>query len=341
MLLGIGLLVMIFAGFTAARKLAQVNDGLLQPAVVAQLIGLNTLISLEVLLPTALYLSIVSTMGRLYRDSEITALSATGISEPRILISILKFSLFIALIVAIISLFGRPWAYQRSYQLEAEAAMEFDINRIKPGKFLQFQSNTYVLFAQGIDPARSRLTGVFLEIDEPGKSKVIYAREASMLTNSTENSRVVEFVDGYGYLLDHSGTNDVILKFQSLRLHLPEDAKTASRKRKAISTRLLVHSDQPKEIAEYQWRLSTPVATLLLAMLAVPLSRSTPRKNRYTRLIMACIVYAVFFNLANVARNWLEQEIIGPMPGLWWVYGLALLFFLILFFWPQIKQIAR
>lgn len=337
MLLGTGLLVLIFTGYSAAVEMTGDKSGLLEPATVARLIFLNTLVALEVLLPTALYLSIVATLGRLYRDSEMAALNAAGIGEPRILVAVVKFSLFIALVVAVISVFGRPWAYQQSYQLEAEATAEFNINRIKPGQFLELQDNTYVLFAAGVDKKNNKLTGVFLQTEEPGKSRVIYAQEATMPQSDPGVPRSVEFINGYGYLLDRSGTNDVILKFKSLVMHLQEDARTASRKRKAIPTVQLGQSSKPKEIAEYQWRLSTPVATLLLAMLAVPLSRGTPRENRHTGFFVAILVYIGLFNLASMARNWVEQEKVGALPGLWWVYALAFLLFLGLFYWPRLK----
>ncbi len=337
MLLGIGLLVLIFAGYSSAVKLTDAT-GLLQPATVAKLIFLNTLVALEVLLPTALYLSIVATLGRLYRDSEMAALNAAGIGEPRILMAVLKFSIFIALIVAVISIFGRPWAYQQSYQLEAEAAAEFNINQIEPGKFLELQDNTYVLFANGVDKANDKLTGVFMQTGEPEKSRIIYAQEAHMPQADPGIPKSVKFTNGYGYLLDRTGANDVVLKFKSLVLHLKEDARTESRKRKAIPTAQLRLSDKPKEIAEYQWRLSTPVATLLLAMLAVPLSRKAPRENRYGGFALAILVYIALFNLASMARNWLEQEKIGALPGIWWVYMLAFLLFLVLFYWPYLKR---
>ncbi len=338
MLLGISLLVLIFAGYTSAVKMSQAAEGLLQTQTILKLIGLNTLVAMEVLLPTALYLSIVSSLGRLYRDSEMAALSASGIGEPRILVSILKLAVVVASLVAVISIFGRPWAYQLSYKLEQEAVEEFDINRIEPGKFLELQNQTYVLFAQGVDRKASRLTNVFMESDEPGRSRVIYAKSASLPTVESTGARAVEFLNGYGYLLDQSGARDIVLKFKSLTLHLQEDPKTEARRRKAIATETLARSDRPKDIAEFQWRLSTPVATLVLAMLAVPLSRSAPRQNRYARFVIAIGVYIALFNLASMARNWLEQGKIGAFPGLWWVYGLALLLFSALFFWPRFRH---
>ena len=109
-LLGSTLLTLIFAGFSVAIRLQDAANGLITPATVAKLTALNTIISLEILLPTALFLSTLTALGRLYRDGEMAAMLAAGISEMRILIAVLKISIAAALLVGFLSLFGRPWA---------------------------------------------------------------------------------------------------------------------------------------------------------------------------------------------------------------------------------------
>lgn len=338
MLLGVGLLVLVFAGYTTAAKLAEAAEGLLQPSTITRLIALNTLIALEVLLPTAMYLSIIASLGRLYRDSEVAALTAAGFSEMNILKAVLQLSLATAAVVAVISVFGRPWAYQQSYRLEAEAVASFDINRLESGQFFELQDNRYVLYAAGVDRAQSRLNDVFMQSDQNDKSQVIYAKSAYLPEMEAGEPRSVRFLDGYAYLLDRAGSRDTVLKFGSLTVNLEEDARTEARKRKAETTAQLAQSNQPKDIAEFQWRTSTPFATLLLGMLAVPLSRSAPRESRHTGFIIAILVYVVFFNLSGVARNWVEQGKVGALPGIWWVYALALLAWVALMFLPRLRR---
>ena len=92
---------------------------------------------------------------------------------------------------------------------------------------------------------------------------------------------------------------------------------------KAESTVALFTSSLPEDRAEVQWRLSTPVSTLLLALAAMRLNRSRPREGKYARLPMAIGLYAIYFNLLGVNRTWVEQ---GSVLSLWWVpLGLALL----------------
>ncbi|NNF95809.1 MAG: LptF/LptG family permease, partial [Halobacteria archaeon] len=102
-------------------------------------------------------------------------------------------------------------------------------------------------------------------------------------------------------------------------------------RRKAMPTKfLLEHHNRKQErlgrITELQWRISSAISCIVLALLAVPLSRSSHRQSRYTRLAMAIVLYMVLSNLLSVARTWLQEGQVSPWIGLWWVHILAVLF---------------
>lgn len=94
--------------------------------------------------------------------------------------------------------------------------------------------------------------------------------------------------------------------------------------------RSLRTSTNLEHIAEMQWRLSVPIATVLLALLAVPLSRSRPREGRYGRIAIGLLVFIIYLNLLSAAKAWTEEGAISPMLGLWWVHGCMVLFTLTL-----------
>ncbi len=334
LVIGVSMLIVIFTGFTAAIKLRDAASGLISLDTVARLIGLNTIISLEVLLPTALYLSIIATLSRFYRDSEMSAMRAAGIGEFRILRSLSYISLVVALIVGIVSIFGRPWAYRESYRLEAEAVAEFDIRKIEPGRFIVLRNSKYILFARDVDKETGKLSEVFLQSERGDNIQVIFAREAYLPPVAFGEARHFELTDGYGYLLDVHGSRDRTLKYKEMTIQIPVAQTDTSYRRKAEPTHILRESSAPKDIAEFQWRTSTPLATLMLAILAVPLSRSAPRQGRHNNFLIAILVYVGLFNLISVARNQVEEGNIPAFPGLWWVYLLPALLFAGLMLWP-------
>ncbi len=335
LLIGVSLLVLIFAGYTSAVFLSDAASGAMQPQLIAYVILLNTVIALGVLLPTALYFSIVFGLGRMHRDSEMVALTGSGVSELRVLGAVFRLALVVALIVGFLSVYGRPWAFRLSYELEAGAMAELDIEKLQTGRFIELERSDYVLYAEGIDRNNKRLRGVYLQSDRDHTGSRIIQAEALYLAEAEEGMlRPVEFENGYAYLLDRFGQKDQILKFGTLQLYFSSGPPPVSYKRRAEKTLKLAESGKPKEIAEFQWRLSTPLTTILLALLAVPLSRMPARQGRHSKVILAIVVYALLFNLAGVARNWVEQERVGTFPGIWWVYVVPLIVLVILLMQP-------
>jgi len=83
--------------------------------------------------------------------------------------------------------------------------------------------------------------------------------------------------------------------------------------------------------------MSTPVSALLLALAAIPLSRSRPRQGRYAKMLLALGIYAIYFNLLDVSRSWVEQ---GSLRYIWWVPGLLGLIVAALYF-PVIRRKNR
>jgi lipopolysaccharide export system permease protein len=71
-------------------------------------------------------------------------------------------------------------------------------------------------------------------------------------------------------------------------------------------------------------RLSRPVTVLVLALIAVPLTRFRPAMNRFYPLWMGVLVFTLYFNLLGTGQLWIEQGRIPGWLGLWWVHGLLL-----------------
>ncbi|BCX81700.1 lipopolysaccharide export system permease protein [Methylomarinovum caldicuralii] len=319
-----GFFVLLFGGYSSAQLLSDAVAGILPMDIVWQLVGLKILIALEVLLPIALYLSVVLGLGRLYNDAEMTAMFACGYSELRVAWAALRLGMLVALGVALLSWYVRPWAYARSYVLQDRAKAQFDIDKLEPGRFHSSESGHYVLFSEGIDRSQARLERVFFTRPrDNGRRQTIHARYLTQETTADLRTALV-FHQGYAYDLNPGGRDDVVLHFETFTLALAGVPKPLGYKAKAASLKTLWRhaGDDPKNLAELQWRLLRPVSALLLALLAVPLSRSAPRRGRFARTIFAIVLFAVYYNLSGIAKTWVKEGQVGAMPGLWWVDAL-------------------
>ncbi len=326
-------LAVIFASFSSAAYLADAAHGMLTGTTVLSLTALKTLIGLEALLPTALYLAIIVGLGRMYNDTEMTALTAAGFSELQVLKTVAWLVVAVTALVAALTLYIRPWAYHTAYHLEARALAELDINKLEGGRFYRLGQTDNILFATRIDREQEKLQDVFFRSSPSGGTQIIRAREAYLSTSRADGTPVMIFIDGRGYSLDDQGSEDLILRFRTLKLPLSDFAKTAiGYKRKAEPLARLAASSNTGDLAEYQWRLSMPLTTLVLGLLAVPLSRSRPRHGRFAKLFVAILMFALYYNLLSVARTWVDQGKVPALPGIWWAHLIpaAILFMLLL-----------
>lgn len=319
-----GILALLFACFSGARYLAEAVTESLGPAAMLKLIGLKTVIALEVVIPVALYASVVMALGRMHRDREIVAMRAAGVGAFSLVRAVLWVCLPIALLVGVLSMGGRPWAYSGSYRIDAQAEAEFDIGRMQPGRFYGNEDSGRVSYVQAKSAAQGTMSGVFLYRRRDGASEIILARSGQQIEAGAAIRAQLQLEDGFLYKLVHAGAADSAVRFERLVLFLEDTEAQIGYKRKAASTRELFRSAAPPDIAELQWRLSRPLATVLLALVAVPLSRTNLRHGRQERAIAAALVFAVYYNLSGLAQSWVEQGVVGPWPGVWWLQALML-----------------
>jgi lipopolysaccharide export system permease protein len=326
-------LVTVFVGYLLARFLGDVVDGLLPARTIALLVLLRTAIALEVLVPITLFLSVVMALSRLHGDSEMIALAALGVSPTRIVRAVAGLAVVVALGVALLSLLVRPWAYDTSYRLRALAGVEIDLERFKAGRFYARQRGEYVVFAESGDAAAGRLANVFVHSEERGVRQVVFAQSASQRVDPVTGERTLIALRGRHYRISTGEGPDRIVGFERMEMPLRTEEVVPEYRRKAAPTATLARSRQPMDVAELQWRLTTPLATVSLALLGIPLSRAVPRQGRYARFATAVLAYAAYYNVKALAKTWVERGVVGPVPGLWWV-DLLLAAVVLLLLWP-------
>jgi lipopolysaccharide export system permease protein len=338
------LLTLLFVGYSATRHLAEAAQVGMPYADVFHLIGYETLIAVEMLFPMALFLAVVIGIGRMHADHEVIALYNAGMSEFRILKIVARFSLLVAIIVGVLSIYVRPWAYEYIYQMKAQSKDNFDLDNIKAEHFYSIdkdEDNSFVIYAGSVEPRQNRLNNVFFSTKNQQRTQVIRAEHAIRPETQPGKPRELIFHHGYSYDMDQRKPIDVVLHFSTLTLPIGEVDNSVGYKAKSAHTMALRQSSQPKDLAEFQWRLTRPLATLLLGTLAVPLSRTKPRQGRYSKAVWAIVLYALYFNLTGIAKSWVKDGAVGAIPGLWWPEALLLFAVFVMMGWPYLQLMRR
>jgi lipopolysaccharide export system permease protein len=76
------------------------------------------------------------------------------------------------------------------------------------------------------------------------------------------------------------------------------------------------------------------MATILLALIGVPLSRSSPNRGKYAKITTAVVIFAVYYNLSALTKKWVERGVLDTIPGIWWIQLLLAGLLLVLLWQP-------
>ncbi|MEZ5552642.1 MAG: LPS export ABC transporter permease LptF [Pseudomonadales bacterium] len=312
-------LIVLFVTYSLTRYLSDATDGVLLADAVFLLTLLKGLIALETLLPVALYIALMVALGRLYSDWEVTAFKASGISEGRIIVPVLFLAGVISVGIAAISLWVRPWAYDQLYEIQADAEAFNDLDLLQAGRFHFDDERDRVIFMNA--RGEEGLRGLFVRSQQGQDLQVISADRGTFTAFATPDRHRLDLRDAQVFRQAGDG-EDLLGYFKEFTLWLPTAIRDpVGPKPKRMSNPELRSSDTPDARAELQWRQSTAVSALLLALLAVPLSRTSPRRGRYAKVMLAVVLYALYYNLIGVARTGVEQQ---ATATLWWAPGLLL-----------------
>jgi len=345
LLVVLSVLVVIFSSYSAADYLSDAVNGLLPNYTIAKLIGLRTLIALEVLIPISLYISVVVSLSKLYSESEMTAMFALGVGPRRVMGAVLTLSLALAGGVACLSLLVRPWAYESSHETVNQAEADLNFDEMQAGNFYESPQGSRVIFIGRRDGSQKIMRNVFVKLERHNMVQVIHAREAYQVSGKGDSGPVITFIGAHVYEIGRRDDgNDHILSAKKMILHLkqphPEPPGYSS---VASDSATLGASDAPADVAELQWRVSTPLTTLLLGLLGVPLSRVKPRQGKYAKMGFAILIYSGYYLLCTTARTWVQKGVVGSFPGIWWAPGLLALVLIIALVEPEVfsRIIAR
>jgi lipopolysaccharide export system permease protein len=320
-----GVLLIVLLSNQFARVLGQAAANGFPAEIVLTLIGLTTLQQLTVLVPIGLFLGVVLALGRLYHESEMTAMTACGVGPLRIYRPIALLAVVIAALLAVLSYRVVPAAWIKSNELRLEATRAAQFGALEPGRFRSFAGGEAVFYAERVEKT-GELYGVFVQRSAGDKIEVAMADRA-VQRGAGKPEQMFILYDGRRYEGVPGTPNWRIVEFHEhgIPVRLPE-AKAGKSKVEMKTTATLMASKDPKDRAELAWRTAVPIMALVLMVLAVPLARLRPRQGRFARVGYAVLAYFFYSNMLAAVRVWIQKDSPGGQLGLWWVHLVPLLF---------------
>lgn len=323
-------LLIILVSNQLARVLSQAAANDFPRHVVLALIGLTSAGYLTIIVPIGFFLAIVLALGRLYHESEMAAIQSCGIGPKGLFRPIGVLGVVIAALLAWLSFYAVPQASAQAQAIRAEALREAQFGALEPGRFRTFGGGNIVFYAERVDD-NGILYNVHVFVDRPSpdnKPNILEVWVASRAEQRGIGQPEQTFVlyDGRRYEGVPGSGEFRIMQFAEGGIPVPlGNIVTSGSKSEMKFTSELLATRSPEDLAELQWRASTPLMALILMLIAVPLSRLRPREGRFGRIGLAVLVYFLYYQVLIAARTWVEDGATTSALGLWWVHGLALI----------------
>lgn len=321
------------------RLLGQAATGATASEAVAALLGFAALNYLPVLLSLTLFVAILLTLSRIYRDSEMAIWFSSGVPLTAWTRPVLRFALPVVLAIAVLALFLAPWALDKRAEFQKRMDQRDDVARVTPGAFNESARGDRVFFVESVPGEGNtgdRVKNIFINSMQHGRLGVIAASQGHTEV-AANGDKFIVLSDGRRYEGVAGSAEYRVMEFASyaMRIETLENLgveKTA----KNLAIAELLRDPTPVNKGELLWRIGVPMSALLLSLLAIPLSFVNPRAGRTNNLVFALLTFMIYSNLLSVSQAWVAQ---GRMPfaiGVWAVHALMIAVLLLLF-WKRLS----
>lgn len=332
------LLVLVYLSTTFIQVFGHVAEGDYPASAAFEIFLLKGVGNLVFILPLSLFLAILLALGRLYKDSEMAAMFGCGIGPAYVFKAVASLAGIVSILLAILVLFFAPWSEQRASAIIDEASRRSQLENLEEKRFNMLDSGA-VIYAEGIDGDSGHINRVFSSNQSAADNDVIISSRSGRIDVERDNKYLV-LEQGHRY----HGTPGIDtfddIRFDEHGLLLKQQVGSSkSLPRYAISSGTLWRIHDRPSLEELHWRIAVPISAFILAIFAVPLSKTSPRQGRYGRIGWGILLYVVYNNLLTVGRSMIAKESVPIEVGLWWVHALAL-FLLTMYVWSQ-RRVRR
>ena len=220
---------------------------------------------------------------------------------------VLRFSIPVILAVGLLSLVISPWARSQSEIIREQFKQRDEVNAIAPGRFIESMGGKRVFFIESQGEHANEVGRIFMAEGGKGRESVVTA-ESGRIELNEEGDRYVVLHNGRRIETQNDSSQTRIVEFDSygVRLDIKIDQPLKASKTASQPLPLLLANPSPENQAQLLWRFTWPFAAFNLALLAVPLSCTSPRAGRSLNLHFCCVSFLFFiewhFHLRNVGR---------------------------------------
>ena len=318
--------ILILSGVVIAQRSVYIfrlaAKGIIPNDAIDTVLVFNLLKHLPLLLSLTIFLTVLITLTRWYKDSEMVIWFSSGLGLTNLIKPIIIFSLPIIILIGSLSLYISPWAVYKAEQFKKGLKSRDELATITPGIFKESKSDNRIFYVEGFSELGNIVKNIFVQSIQNGKVGVIIANEGERIENKRGENYIV-MKEGRRYEGQSNSQEFSTTYFTEYGVLIEKEARkiiSIGEVYEAKSTLELLASDSSRYKAELYWRISLPISALLLVFLAIPLSVINPRSGRSVNIIMALLLFVIYNNLLGVSHSIVSIGNIKIWYGLWPVH---------------------
>lgn len=303
------------------RTLGAASQGSVNPEEVMLVLGYTVIGRTPTILTLALFIAVVFTLSRMYRDSEMIIWFSSGRSLGGFLGPVLRFAWPILLTITVMVFFVWPWANQQTDELRARFEQRGDLERIAPGQFQESSNGRRVFFIDKDTADGTEGRNVFIASTEPDGSETV----------TSARSGRIDWVDDRQFLLLNNGQRLETSTQAALKVSEFEEYGTqignatpgarATQPLKARSTWTLLTQPDQLNLSELGWRIGMALTAFNFVLVALATTTGNPRAGRGGNLFFTLFTFVFYYNLLNIGQSWVAQGLVGLLPFMLLLHG--------------------
>ena len=314
-------LVTVVMTMMLIRTLGQASRGSVNPSDVMLVMGFTVLGQLPIILSLSLFVAVVSTLSRMYRDSEMVIWFASGRGLASLLRPLLRFAWPVMAVIAVLSLAVWPWSNTQIQELKTRYERRSDIDRIAPGEFQESANGTRVFFIDKDTPDEQAGNNIFIATSTGDKETVTSARSARMEIRGEDRIAVLSNGQRLETTRNQPGLKISEFEEYSTRIGSAPPGAAEEFSVKTRSTPALLAQPVPVHMAELGWRVGLALAALHFVVLGLALASANPRAARSTSMMLALFAFIVYYNLMTLGQSWVGSGRMGLVPFMALLHG--------------------
>lgn len=299
-------------------------NGDLPNDAIAIILGFTMIRFLPMILSVSIFLAILITLSRWYRDSEMIIWLSSGLSLKSFLRPVFTFCAPIVTVILLLSLFITPWAMNKIDEFELQLESRDEFAAISPGVFKESSNGQRIFFVENFDELGNVVNNIFAQITQHQKVGVVVAAEGKR-EKSVNGDHFLVLENGHRYQGVPKTPEYQVTQFEAYGFRIePNEVTAKPASTEAKSSLDLLKDDNNASKAELEGRFAVPISALILAMLAIPLSTLDPRAGKTANFFMAIFIYLIYNNSLSILQAWIAQGKLYSLIGLWPVHLLFL-----------------